>query len=310
MAVDTADGLAGTTVDYLYRITNSAGGGEDTFNITAVSSNGWQIELYDATGTTLLATDTNGDGTWESLTGSAIDADSNGEPDTGDSPKLKGGPDYEFLDYVFRITIPPGATVGTTDTLTVTGETFKQATDSTIPGSPLAPVTDTADSVTTVVAPNAPPLFTVLKFVQVDDGNANASDDFYVPGAEILYRVIITNSGTGSPDEDSFVFTDDLPDEVTLFVGDYVGGGGGPVDFSNGIVSSSLNYSFGGLSDTNDSIVFKDSGGSPIIPNAVANGGYDDAVRSFEITADGTFAPSSGSPPNPSIEIEYRVRLK
>ena len=140
--------------------------------------------------------------------------------------------------------------------------------------------------------------------------NAVAGDDFYVPGTEILYRIVVTNSGTGSPDEDTFVFTDDLPDEVTMFVGDFVGGGGGPVDFSNGPASSTLVYTFSGLSSLTDSIVFKDSGGTPIIPDGVANGGFDDAVRSFEITADGTFAPSTGSPPNPSVEIEFRARLK
>lgn len=59
--------------------------------------------------------------------------------------------------------------------------------------------------------PTPLPIFTVLKSARVDNGTLTAGDDFYVPSAEVIYRVTVTNSGGGSPDADSFTFTDTLP---------------------------------------------------------------------------------------------------
>jgi len=156
------------------------------------------------------------------------------------------------------------------------------------------------------------PMFTVVKFVEVDDGNSDSGDDFYIPGTDVIYRIVITNSGEGSPDLGTFIFTDDLPDEVDLFVGDYAGSGSGPVDFTEGSTPSGLTYSFTNLSDAGDSITFRNSGGTSIAPNdsLPATPGYDPSVRSFEISSPTNFAPWSGSGAQPSFTIEYRVRLK
>ncbi|MEO0510316.1 MAG: hypothetical protein AAF065_10710 [Verrucomicrobiota bacterium] len=144
------------------------------------------------------------------------------------------------------------------------------------------------------------PLFTVLKFAQVDDGNSDPGDDFYVPGAEIIYRVVVTNGGPGIPDSGTFVFSDDLPDEVDLFVGDFAGGGGGPIDFDDGSEPSNLGFSPG-------SVIYRNVGGTAISPGT---SGYNELIRSFEIPFTGSFEPWDGSGPQPNFEIEYRVRLK
>ncbi|ADE54311.1 hypothetical protein [Coraliomargarita akajimensis] len=295
-ANDTAEeGDAGTTVDYPYTIANDADGGTDTINITATSSNGWQIELYDSAGTTLIATDTDGDGDWDTLNAPAEDTDGNGDPDTDEIAGQVG------VDYIFRVSIPNGATPGDTDTLTVAGTTLKVDGDGNTQSD--------SDSSVTTVSVQVLPTFTVLKMVSVDDGNENDGDDFYIPGERVIYKVVVTNSGQGSPDQDSVTISDTLPDEIDLYVGDYVGGNGGPILVTDGTPGSGLTYSFLGLADGTDSIVFKNSVGVAITPDASGDG-FDPAVRSFEITAPGTFNPWSGSGAQPNVTLEYRARIK
>lgn len=164
-----------------------------------------------------------------------------------------------------------------------------------------AAVTDTIISV-------AKPDFTVLKQVSMIDDHVNAAGDFYIPGADIKYTITVTNAGPGSSDAGTWVMTDAIPTHLKMYVGDYVGGGGGPVDFTPG--TSTLVYTFTSLGSITDSIGFKNAGGTAITPDDASDGGFDDAVRSIEITPTGSFAPWSGSGAQPSLTIEFRARIK
>lgn len=168
---------------------------------------------------------------------------------------------------------------------------------------------NTTSTVVDSIGSRADPSFTILKSVRVENGTLTDSDDFYVPGSTVLYQVLITNSGLGSPDDASFVLRDDLPDEMVLYVGDYVGGNGGPVRIIEGSPASGLAYTYLGAGDGSDSIVFMDSTGSEIVPDTSGDG-FDAGVRSFEITTPGTFAPWSGSGAQPSVTLEYRARIR
>lgn len=144
---------------------------------------------------------------------------------------------------------------------------------------------------------SALPVFSVLKTAQVNNGS---DPDFYLPGTAVIYNVLVSNSGTGSPDAGSFTMSDDLPDGVELFVGDFQGSGG-PIRFLDGSVSSGLDFS-------QANVIYRNAGGSVIAPGA---SGYNPAIRSFEITfpAPDTFDGYSGSGAQPSATFRYQVRI-
>ncbi len=147
-------------------------------------------------------------------------------------------------------------------------------------------------------AGSALPIFTVLKTAQV----ANGSDpDFYLPGTDVIYTVTVTNSGLGSPDLGSFTFTDDLPDAVELFVGNFQGAGG-PINFTEGSEPSDLDFS-------QVNVVYRNASGSAISPGS---SGYNPNITSFEINfpAPDTFDGYDGTGPQPSFTVSYRVRIK
>jgi hypothetical protein len=106
----------GTTASYTHTITN-LGPGNDAKNVTAISSKGWTVGLFDSSGTTTLA-----------------DTDKDGIPDTG---KLAVGASRTI---VVKVAVPSGATSGTHDVLLVTATSVgladaALATDTTTVGS-------------------------------------------------------------------------------------------------------------------------------------------------------------------------------
>ena len=100
--------VAGQTVDYGLTLGNYSSA--DTFDLRALSSEGWRVDIY--SGATLVATDLLGDGTWDSIT-SGHDTNSNGRPDFGVTPNGTTVP------FTVRLTALAGATVGTVDTTSV-----------------------------------------------------------------------------------------------------------------------------------------------------------------------------------------------
>ena len=129
-----------------------------------------------------------------------------------------------------------------------------------------------------------------------------------IPGAEMLYTISVSNSGNGSPDTGTFMISDNLDNNASLFVGD-LDGSGSPILFidGNGVNGSGLSFVFTSLGSGTDDIVFLDSFNNPITP--VSTGGYDANVRAIQITPSGTFnAAFPGS--TPSFSIQFRVRVE
>ncbi len=128
-----------------------------------------------------------------------------------------------------------------------------------------------------------------------------------IPGAEMLYTISVSNSGNGAPDTGTFIISDTIESNLSLFVGD-LDGSGSPIRFvdGGGINSSGLSFVFTSLGSTTDDIVFLDSLNNPITP--VDAGGYDSDVRAIQITPSGTFnAAFPGS--TPSFSLQFRVRV-
>lgn len=139
--------VAGQTVDYGLRLSNYSV--SDTFDLRAVSSSGYQVQIYtDPNGDgnpsdgALVATDVNGNGVYTD-SGDSIapgnDTNNNHLPDFG-SISVNG-----YQDFVVRVTIPVGALVGAVDTTTVTvqGATYGAYASATLTTTVRNPITFT-----------------------------------------------------------------------------------------------------------------------------------------------------------------------
>ncbi len=133
----------------------------------------------------------------------------------------------------------------------------------------------------------------------IDDGGAGANPKA-IPGAEAVYTITVTNTGTGANDSGTLVLSDPLPEDVEFFSGDF-DGGGSPIEFVEGSPASGLSLNFVSLADATDGVEFLDAGASMVVPN----GGYDPAVRSLRILLDGVLPPAGST-----FSLRFRVRLK
>lgn len=131
-----------------------------------------------------------------------------------------------------------------------------------------------------------------------------------IPGAEKLYSILVTNTGSGSATADSIVVTDPIPTNTELFVGDLGGVGSGPVLFIDGAPISGLTYTFTSLGSTTDDLEFSNNGGATWTYTPVPDvNGYDSSVTNIRVNPKGTFNGATGAG-NPSFTLRFRVRIR
>ncbi len=179
------------------------------------------------------------------------------------------------------------------------------ANTATISASDLNDPTAGNDSSTITITPNEIPIIAMTKLTQgfVDPfGGA-----YSIPGASYEYLLTVSNTGGGTAA--NLVITDPIPDNTVFFVNDLGGAGSGPVVFTDGGTTSGLNYTFSSYTSTTDSIEFRDGGGSPITPVPDVDG-YDSAVREIVIDMIGTMNGYGGTPPPPTFDIKFKVRIE
>ncbi len=152
--------------------------------------------------------------------------------------------------------------------------------------------------------------FTVVKSAQIISDPINGgSTPKSIPGAVVLYTMRVTNTGNGSSDASSFVFSDLIPNNTELFVDDLSGPGTGPIIFTNGSPTSNLTYSFISLGSVADTLEFSSNNGASWnhTPSPIING-YAASVTNFRFRPTGTFAINAGTPP--FFDLRFQVRIK
>lgn len=205
------DASPGDVVTYAHRVTNS-GNGNDTIQLTAVSSNGWTVAIYH---------DVNGNGTYEPGTDVLI-------TDTGVLAH------DAFWDILVRVTVPPGVANGSVDSVLVTGRSTFNAS-----------VTESATDTTTIRAPvlavaksvnpaGAQPPGTVLTYqvVVTNNGSGIANTVVLTDPAPVNTTYVpasITFNGAGrtdAADGDNADFGATTANTVTVNIGTLAAGGG------------------------------------------------------------------------------------
>jgi hypothetical protein len=189
--------------------------------------------------------------------------------------------------FAFRITAPPGVSLGTTltGTATVSGQTSEFSG--------------------TVIVTGGPTL-QVRKQVQVISDPLNlTTNPKSIPGAVQQYALRVTNLGTGTVDNNTFAIVDKVPVNTRLFVGNLGAPGSGPIAFVNGTPSSALTWTFSGLNNLTDDVDFSNDGGATwtYVPVPDANG-YDAAVTDIRLRPKGVMAGGVGGP---NFELQFRV---
>ena len=138
------------------------------------------------------------------------------------------------------------------------------------------------------------PSVSVTKTSAPYDTSATGTTRFAIPGADMVYSFVVTNTGGSPVDAASLVLTDILPANVTFFGGDVDGPGPatGPFDFVAG--SSGLSLPSGGIAYSSD-------GGTSYGYQAGAS--YDPAVKAIRLSPTGSLNANS------SVTIRFRARV-
>ena len=160
-------------------------------------------------------------------------------------------------------------------------------------------VTDYAQQSFTVSQPLPALTFLKASRIAADPVNGTTSPKA-IPGADVIYSLKITNFGTGAAE--SLVFTDPVPANTTLFVGDL--GQGSPVFFSNGAISSGFLPADVGVSFSSTADCANYS--YDPVPTADANG-YNTDVCNLRITMNNAKTLPGGSA---EFNLEFKVRIE
>ena len=173
----------------------------------------------------------------------------------------------------------------------------------------------TDNSASVEVVPLAGPSLTFMKSLQtLSDPVKGTTNPFNIPGAEILYSLNVTNTGTVAPDNGSLTITDPVPAGTALFIGD-IGGSpaGSPVAFVDGagLTASNLGISFISLASMADSLSFSNDGGATFVydPSTDADvDGFNSSVTHLRVNLNGTMNVSDGTN-HPTFTLRFKVRI-
>ena len=165
-----------------------------------------------------------------------------------------------------------------------------------------------------VIVQDAQPSLSFSKTVTVISDPVNLTNNpLSIPGAELLYRLQVNNSGTGTVDADTIVMIDPINTNIALVVTDINGAGSGPVGFTdnpNGTGASGLTYTFTALNDALDDVSFSNDNGATYTytPTPDANG-VDTTVTHIKIAPKGIMAANTGAG-NTNFELRFKVKVK
>lgn len=149
------------------------------------------------------------------------------------------------------------------------------------------------------------PSLIFLKTVAVTSDPFNGgTNPKYIPGAEALFTMRVTNSSAGTVDNNTLIITDPIPANTEVFTGDL--SGGAPFIFADGTPSSGLTCAFTALGNLADCMDFSNDSGASW--TYVPNGSFDPAVTNIRFSLSGTMNGSGGG--NPYFDLKFRLRVK
>lgn len=124
-----------------------------------------------------------------------------------------------------------------------------------------------------------------------------------IPGALADYTITVTSPSSYTVSANSIVVIDELPGSVGLFVNSIGGTPAGPIAFTPG--TSTLTFSYSGLSSMTDDIDFSNNGGASwtYVPVPDASG-VDSAITHFRIL------PNGSMPPGSSFNLRARGKIE
>lgn len=130
------------------------------------------------------------------------------------------------------------------------------------------------------------------------------SGEYAIPGNDIVYTITVENTGAGSVDTDTVFLVDQLPPEITFFVGDMDGTGPGtdPITFTETASGLTFNYATdaGFSNNATPPSNFSQCNYSPTT-------GYDENIKHVCFAPKGAF---SAGTPNPNFSVSFRARIK
>lgn len=145
--------------------------------------------------------------------------------------------------------------------------------------------------------------------VIAEDPLNGTTTPYAIPNARARYTIRLENQGNIPVDTDAVIFEDPLPPQTSLIVTD-IGGGSGPIQFTDGAPPSTLTFTFNGLNDPGDDLDFSNDNGATFtyVPTPGADGA-DPAVTHIRIRPKGSFAGETGGA-DPNLTFDYDVILQ
>ena len=150
----------------------------------------------------------------------------------------------------------------------------------------------------------------VTKSVATISGPVNGTlDPRAIPGAVVEYTIQVANEGAGPVDADTLSVGDAIPVQGALFVGDLSGSGSGPIEFSDGAISSGLSLLVRGSRVVGRRRRVLERRGATWSYVPVPDGaGFDGAVTHLRVRPTGTFAAGTLAG-MPSFQLRFRMRI-
>jgi uncharacterized repeat protein (TIGR01451 family) len=273
--------LAPPTIAKAFAVGNLASGGNTSLTVTIGNTNAGAITLTGALPDTFP-------------TGMTIGTAGN----TGTCGGVTAAAGAGSFTMANGTSIPAG---GCTIIVNVTSSTVGAATNTIAAGALQTTGGNNAASASATLNVYPLPNITMVKTAQtVSDPVNGTSSPKNIPGAQILYSILVTNFGTGTADANSIVITDLIPANTSLVVA------GTPVGFTDGTTSSGLTFTWGGLSSQTDDVQFSRDGTDYTYVPTAGTDGADSAVKYLRINPKGTFKASNGTN-NPSFTLTFKM---